>query len=59
MGHIFDIHMAKAYENWSRSPKGQRMELFVEKMISETLKPFKHESVLDIGCGSGNHFFDK
>ena len=55
MGHIFDIHMAKAYENWSRSPKGQRMELFVEKMISETLKPFKHESVLDIGCGSGNH----
>jgi ubiquinone/menaquinone biosynthesis C-methylase UbiE len=55
MGHIFDIHLAKAYENWCRSPKGLRMELFIEKMISDTLKPFKHESVLDVGCGSGNH----
>lgn len=55
MGHIFDIHLAKAYENWSRSPKGLRMESFIEKMISNTLKPFKNESVLDIGCGSGNH----
>ncbi len=55
MGHIFDIHLANSYENWSRSSKGLRMESFIEKMISETLKPFKHESVLDIGCGSGNH----
>ncbi len=55
MGHIFDIHLAKAYETWNRSPKGLRMEAFIEKMISENLKPFKHESVLDIGCGSGSH----
>ena len=55
MGHIFDIHLAKAYENWNRSPKGLRMGAFIENMISGTLKPFKHESVLDIGCGSGNH----
>jgi ubiquinone/menaquinone biosynthesis C-methylase UbiE len=55
MGRIFDIHLAKAYENWSRSPKGLRMDFFIEKMISDTLKPFKHESVLDVGCGSGNH----
>jgi ubiquinone/menaquinone biosynthesis C-methylase UbiE len=55
MGRIFDIHLAKAYENWSRSPKGLRMESFIERMITETLKPFKHESVLDVGCGSGNH----
>ena len=55
MGRIFDIHLAKAYEDWISSSKGARMESFVERMISETLKPFKHESVLDIGCGSGNH----
>jgi ubiquinone/menaquinone biosynthesis C-methylase UbiE len=55
MGHIFDIHLAKAYEEWSRSPKGLLMESFVENMISNTLKPFKHERVLDIGCGSGKH----
>lgn len=55
MGYIFDIHLAKTYENWCRSPKGLRMESFIEKMISETLKPFKQERVLDIGCGSGTH----
>jgi ubiquinone/menaquinone biosynthesis C-methylase UbiE len=55
MGVIFDIHLAKAYENWCRSPKGLRMDLFIESMIYETLKPFKHERVIDIGCGSGNH----
>ncbi len=55
MGHIFDIHLAKAYEDWIRSSKGLRMDIFVERMISETLRPFKHERVLDIGCGSGNH----
>ena len=55
MGHIFDIHLANAYEKWAASPKGLQMESFIEKMISETLKPFKHESVLDIGCGSGTH----
>ena len=55
MGHIFDIHLAKAYEKWCRSPKGLRMEVFIENMISDTLKPFKHERVLDVGCGSGNH----
>ena len=55
MGHIFDIHLAKVYEQWCRTPKGLRMESFIERMISETLKPFKHESVLDIGCGSGSH----
>ncbi|MBN2420016.1 MAG: class I SAM-dependent methyltransferase [Deltaproteobacteria bacterium] len=55
MGYIFDIHLAKSYEDWSRSSRGLQMESFVEKMISKTLKPFKHESVLDIGCGSGNH----
>ena len=55
MGQIFDIHLAKAYDSWCKSPRGLRMEQFLEHMISETLKPFKQERVLDIGCGSGNH----
>lgn len=55
MGIIFDIHHAKEYEAWCGSPKGLHLDLFVDKMISETLKPFKHERVIDIGCGSGNH----
>jgi ubiquinone/menaquinone biosynthesis C-methylase UbiE len=55
MGIIFDIQIAKAYDTWCKSPKGLHMDLFIENMISETLKPFKHERVIDIGCGSGNH----
>lgn len=55
MGIIFDIQLAKAYEEWCSSPKGLHMDFFLEHMISETLRPFKHERVIDIGCGSGNH----
>jgi ubiquinone/menaquinone biosynthesis C-methylase UbiE len=55
MGIIFDIQLAKEYEAWCRSPKGIHQDLFVDKMISETLRPFKHERVIDIGCGSGSH----
>lgn len=55
MGTVFDIHVAKAYELWCSSPKGRRMDSFIENMITQTLKPFKHERVIDIGCGSGTH----
>ena len=55
MGQIFDIHLAKAYDNWCKSPRGLRMEQFLEHMVSGTLKPFRQERVIDIGCGSGNH----
>ncbi|MBN1903748.1 MAG: class I SAM-dependent methyltransferase [Deltaproteobacteria bacterium] len=57
MGIIFDIQLAKAYEEWCSSPKGLHMDFFLEHMISETLRPFKHERVIDIGCGSGNHLY--
>lgn len=55
MGTVFDIHLAKTYELWCSSSKGQRMDFFIDHMISQTLKPFKHERVIDIGCGSGGH----
>ncbi|NLA76191.1 MAG: methyltransferase domain-containing protein [Deltaproteobacteria bacterium] len=55
MGIIFDIHQAKAYEKWLNSPKGLHMDLFIDHMISEIMRPFKHERVIDIGCGSGSH----
>lgn len=55
MGIIFDNQLAKAYEEWCSSSKGLHMEFFLEYMISEKLRPFKHERVIDIGCGSGSH----
>jgi ubiquinone/menaquinone biosynthesis C-methylase UbiE len=55
MGHIFDIHSARLYENWYQSPMGSRMELFFERFLAEYLKPQKQDRVIDIGCGAGNH----
>jgi ubiquinone/menaquinone biosynthesis C-methylase UbiE len=55
MGIIFDIQLAKAYEEWCSSRKGLHLDFFLNHMISETLRPFKHERVIDIGCGSGSH----
>lgn len=55
MGYIFDIHSARLYEEWYNSPRGMVLERFVERLVSELLVPIKHERVLDIGCGSGNH----
>ena len=55
MGLVFDIYSAELYEKWYRSPAGRAMDQFVEKSIADLLKPQKHERVLDIGCGTGNH----
>lgn len=55
MGHIFDIHSSRLYENWYQSPMGSRMESFFERLLTEYLKPEKQERVIDIGCGAGNH----
>ena len=55
MGLIFDIHSAMLYESWYHSPRGKAMDSFVERIIHDLLKPQKSESILDIGCGTGNH----
>ncbi len=61
MGLIFDIHVARLYESWCRSPQGRAMERSAEKLILTLLDPQPGERVLDIGCGTGNHllFFHK
>lgn len=55
MGLIFDIHSARLYDAWRRSSRGKAMDSFLERLIPEMLRPRQNESVLDIGCGSGNH----
>jgi ubiquinone/menaquinone biosynthesis C-methylase UbiE len=55
MGLIFDIHSARLYDSWRRSSRGRAMDSFLERLIPEMLRPRQNESVLDIGCGSGNH----
>ena len=55
MGLILDVHSAKLYESWSRSPRGRAMDKFIEGLLLEFLEPQQYERALDIGCGTGNH----
>ena len=61
MEHIFDIKLARLYEEWTRSPEGILIDELSNELIMRILRPKKGESVLDIGCGTGNHllFFHK
>jgi SAM-dependent methyltransferase len=54
MGHIFDVHSARLYESWCRSPQGKMMEKLAGQFMMLQLEPQTGEKVLDIGCGSGN-----
>ncbi len=55
MGHIFDVHSARLYEEWYNSSRGIVLERFIERLINELLAPVRQDRILDIGCGSGNH----
>ena len=55
MGLIFDIHSTRLYDSWRHSAGGRAMDSFLERLIPELLRPRQNESVLDIGCGTGNH----
>lgn len=55
MGLILDIHSARLYESWYRSPMGRAMDKFIERFIRELLEHHHKGRVLDIGCGAGNH----
>lgn len=54
MGYVFDFHDARAYERWFEDPRN-RFEAEMEcRLMLSMLKPARGESVLDIGCGTGN-----
>ena len=55
MGFVLDAKSAVLQESWSRSANFQAFESMVERSIRTLLEPRPGESVLDIGCGEGNH----
>lgn len=55
MGFIFDDSMAQRYDAWFLSPMGRHVEEVENQLILDLLRPQAGESLLDVGCGTGNH----
>lgn len=52
---LFDQNLAQRYDEWFSSPVGQYVKQMEEGLILELLRPEPGESLLDVGCGTGNH----
>lgn len=55
MGPLFDQDMARRYDAWFMSPMGRHVEEVENQLILDLIRPQAAESLLDVGCGTGNH----
>lgn len=53
MGYIFDYKDSVASEKWHYSQQNQRVRRHQGDLLLNLLKPLPHDSILDIGCGTG------
>jgi len=53
MGYVFDFNDARKYERWVRSPGTQQTIRLEKRLMTDMLKPIRGETLLDIGCGTG------
>ncbi len=53
MGYIFDYKDSVAYDNWSRSRCSQLVARNQFHLLNNLLKPVPGDSIVDIGCGTG------
>lgn len=51
---FFDPFQAGTGDDWLQTRQGRRLYLLQEKLILDLVAPVAGESVLDVGCGSGN-----
>ncbi len=56
-GHImiFDEKTAQSYDDWVKSPAGYYITGRQQKLILDLLEPQENETVLDVGCKSGQY----
>ncbi len=52
---LFDQDMARRYDAWFMSPMGRHVEEVENQLILDLVRPQTGESLLDVGCGTGNH----
>jgi ubiquinone/menaquinone biosynthesis C-methylase UbiE len=55
MGFVVDSKSAALHEAWRRSANFRAFERMVERSIRTLLEPRPGETVVDIGCGEGDH----
>jgi len=53
MGYIFNSNDTEIYNQWLKSPKAQSVLEIENNLIFKMLQPRRGESVIDIGCGTG------
>jgi ubiquinone/menaquinone biosynthesis C-methylase UbiE len=51
----FDEGQVKVYEEWLRSPAGYYIDGREKRLIGDLVAPQNGETLLDIGCKTGNH----
>ncbi|HZK18856.1 MAG TPA: class I SAM-dependent methyltransferase [Clostridia bacterium] len=56
--HNLYNHMANKYDRWYTTPKGRISHQIEKKAVYAYLKPQKGQSLLDIGCGTGQYSLD-
>lgn len=55
MGYIFDFKDAKACEQWFDDPHNGFAVAMQNHLLLHLLKPYRGETILEIGCGTGSH----
>ncbi len=53
MGYIFDAEDAKQYEKWMADEKNRAVLDLETRLMASMLRPVCGESLLDVGCGTG------
>ncbi len=58
MGYVFDFKDAKASDQWWRDPRNSLAAELKRRLVFDLLNPRRGESVLDIGCGTGENLVE-
>jgi len=53
MGYVFNNKDTEKYDRWFEKPQNRLISILEKKLMLDMLRPARGETVLDIGCGTG------